>query len=287
MTSGPPEHLPRLNQVPVRLSWDSLYSLTCFTGGKEEPKNICLVPELCKMTGLSDAMRNDFRVMKDIGESTKPNPEERQRTIQGFVQRVNSNEKARKLLADWGLQFDTDLIKLNGRQLPPVQIVFSGGYTENIGGPRADWTRSATTRPVLTPVNLDHWSIIYPLESDKIMKEFFQMMKEQGRVSRHHWRRSVSIFHLNVFNDVGIASAGPRMGIRMAPPQIIKLTNLSVENYVTELSKVINPNLQLVMVIFSQANKPNYYSAVKSMCIVTKPVISQVLLRSLSASKRT
>jgi hypothetical protein len=30
-----------------------------------------LVPELCYITGMSDAMKNDFRVMKDIAEHTR------------------------------------------------------------------------------------------------------------------------------------------------------------------------------------------------------------------------
>ena len=40
-------------------------------------KNIILVPELCNMTGLTDQMRSDFRVMKDVAQFTRVTPMQR------------------------------------------------------------------------------------------------------------------------------------------------------------------------------------------------------------------
>ena len=34
--------------------------------------DIYLIPELCVVTGLTDDMRNDFHLMKEIAEVTKP-----------------------------------------------------------------------------------------------------------------------------------------------------------------------------------------------------------------------
>ncbi len=33
---------------------------------KDVGKVICLIPELCMLTGMTDAMRNDFRIMKEV-----------------------------------------------------------------------------------------------------------------------------------------------------------------------------------------------------------------------------
>ena len=38
---------------------------------KEVEKLIILVPELCFLTGMTDAMRSDFRVMKDVATYTR------------------------------------------------------------------------------------------------------------------------------------------------------------------------------------------------------------------------
>ena len=66
---------------------------------EEEPEQvICLVPELCSMTGLTDKARNDFRVMKDLAvHSISPN--QRDVAIRKFVSVVNSNEKTKEELS--------------------------------------------------------------------------------------------------------------------------------------------------------------------------------------------
>ena len=37
-----------------------------------------LVPELCFMTGMTDAMRADFKIMKEVGAFTRLTPPQRQ-----------------------------------------------------------------------------------------------------------------------------------------------------------------------------------------------------------------
>ena len=51
---------------------------------------ILLIPELCHMTGLTDEMRSDFRVMKDLAVHTRVGPKERIETMQKFVAQINS-----------------------------------------------------------------------------------------------------------------------------------------------------------------------------------------------------
>ena len=41
-------------------------------------KFLLLVPELCNLTGLTDDMRSDFRVMKDVAQFTRITPMQRQ-----------------------------------------------------------------------------------------------------------------------------------------------------------------------------------------------------------------
>ncbi len=47
-----------------------------------------LVPELCLPCGITEAMRQDFRVMKDVGEFTRLPPQRRQEAVLGFVRRI-------------------------------------------------------------------------------------------------------------------------------------------------------------------------------------------------------
>ena len=93
------------------------------------------------------------RLMVDVGRHTRLTPEQRQDSLLRFVDRVRGSEKASEVLSSWGLELERATVDLAGRLLPREQLVFGRGYRETVG-PSADWTRTATGRPVLTPVNV-------------------------------------------------------------------------------------------------------------------------------------
>ena len=43
------------------------------------------------MTGLTDAMRSDFRVMQDVAKITRITPQARRDTIDKFIKRIKGN----------------------------------------------------------------------------------------------------------------------------------------------------------------------------------------------------
>jgi len=49
----------------------------------------CLVPELCNLTGLTEAMKSDFKLMKALQIHTLVTPSVRQQSIIDFVNRIN------------------------------------------------------------------------------------------------------------------------------------------------------------------------------------------------------
>jgi len=49
----------------------------------------CLVPELCNLTGLTEAMKSDFKLMKALQMHTLITPSVRQMAIIDFVNRIN------------------------------------------------------------------------------------------------------------------------------------------------------------------------------------------------------
>ena len=54
---------------------------------------MCLVPELCYLTGLTDEMRSDFHVMKDISMYTRITPNQRQGAVKKFVTNIQGKKK--------------------------------------------------------------------------------------------------------------------------------------------------------------------------------------------------
>ena len=61
---------------------------------KDVTKIICLVPELCLMTGMTDEMKADFKIMSEVAKFTRVTPDNRQLSTLEFVKRIKavSNE---------------------------------------------------------------------------------------------------------------------------------------------------------------------------------------------------
>ena len=55
-------------------------------GGQEE--NIVLIPELCLVTGISDEMRRNFELMRDIAAQMKMSPGNRVKSLKKFNNRL-------------------------------------------------------------------------------------------------------------------------------------------------------------------------------------------------------
>ena len=53
-----------------------------------ESRNIYLIPEMCAMTGLTDDMRNDQRLMKELSNHTRISPEKRVDLARGHLAAV-------------------------------------------------------------------------------------------------------------------------------------------------------------------------------------------------------
>lgn len=131
------------------------------------------------MTGLTDKMRADFKVMKDIAEYTRISPNQRQLALRKFIRSVKGmsfaslssclimlywlsllicplfavteNPNASKTFSDWGLTLEDTTVSFEARVVPTEQIIFGGTKTTD-AGPQADWSRAATNNPCLTTV---------------------------------------------------------------------------------------------------------------------------------------
>lgn len=51
---------------------------------------VCLVPELCYLSGLDDRLRRNFTTMRKIATHTKVAPMERHQALVKYIQSVNS-----------------------------------------------------------------------------------------------------------------------------------------------------------------------------------------------------
>ncbi len=222
----------------------------------ETEKLICLVPELCMMTGMTEQMRADFKIMTEVAKFTRVTPEGRCHAMKNFVARINECPDALRILADWGIKLAPHPFNSSGRVLEPPVLHFGHGQKEMLT--RSDWSRAATNKPVLTPISLTNWVVLFPQDKANDVRRFCQTMQNLAQ----------------------------RMGITMAQPRPIKLANDRTNAYVDAMREAITPDLQLALAVVPQ-QRSDRYDAIKKLCYVEKPVASQiVLLKNITNEKK-
>ncbi|OMJ90456.1 hypothetical protein SteCoe_7154 [Stentor coeruleus] len=143
---------------------------------------ICyLLPEFCVMTGLTDEIRSDFNVMKDLAQATKKEPKARLNESAGLIKTLQTFPKTRDEIKDWQLEISSDPISLTARVISAGNIIMGDNASfrinEAIGSFDRDIQRKMYTQP-----KLDRWGIFH-CENDKklveqnLMTNLVQVMK--------------------------------------------------------------------------------------------------------------
>nr|WOZ50369.1 piwi/Ago3-like protein [Sogatella furcifera] len=215
----------------------------------EEPGLLMLVPELSYMTGLTDEMRSDFKIMKRLNMVTSLPPNLRQVKLKQFIQRVTQTPETCGLLRNWGLNLDVESVKLTGRVFTPERIYFADRTTP--GSEIADWKREAGDCKMLTAVDMKNWAVLCSRRDQQIADSFIATMRK----------------------------VGPRVGMMVAMPNCQVVQSESPAGYLTALRSVITPDLQIVVVMF-QTRREDRYAAVKKVCLTESPIPSQVVVAS-------
>ena len=80
---------------------------------------IKLLPEFCVITGLSDEIRQNFQIMKELAVHTRMGPQPRAQELSKFMVELNKNPDAAKQLTDWNLEFENNIMPIEARNFPP------------------------------------------------------------------------------------------------------------------------------------------------------------------------
>ncbi|KFP31525.1 Piwi-like 1 [Colius striatus] len=212
---------------------------------------LILIPELCFLTGLTDKMRTDFKVMKDLSTHTRLSPEQRQREIGRLSKYIQGDDNVQKELRDWGLSFDHNLLSFSGRVVQPEKIL-QGGNVFDYNPQIADWTRETRGAPVICAKPLENWLLLYPPRSCDAANTLLQCLFK----------------------------VTPSLGIRMTEAIMIEVDDRT-EAYLKALQQCVTPQTNIVFCVFSSVRKDKYDAIKKYLC-TDCPVPSQcVLARTL------
>lgn len=218
---------------------------------------ICLVPELCFLTGLTDVMRNDFKVMKDVGQYTRVTPSQRENAMKIFIKNVQNSPAAKQVLADWGMSLDLESLQLEGRILPSETLFFGNNQDFTLRN-NGDWSRAAGENKAALPIDIFNW-VVFHTQRDRQ--------------------------NTNKFVDLGIR-LGNSMGCQISRPRVICLPDDKNESYVSAIKNHVVDGVQAAVFVCPTL-RTDRYQVIKRICCNQIPVASQVIMsRTLSNDKK-
>ena len=75
---------------------------------------LCLVPELCNMTGLTDQQRANFNLMRDLAGVLHKNGQTRLQETKALMDEIQGQEKVKKYMDEWGMSFNKNPVEVKG-----------------------------------------------------------------------------------------------------------------------------------------------------------------------------
>lgn len=212
------------------------------------------VPELCHFTGITDAMRNDQNVMRDIKQHTILGPNMRINEITKFVKGSARNPEFSKALSEWKFKLDERLLRVNGRVLPTQKILFGNNRTIEPNS-SAQWDIRST--PLYKGVQIRNWCVLFPSRERDTVTGFLN-----------------DLFRVSNPIDVKFSKNF----------KMFELKNTTPSSYESMLeSQVSNKKFEFVLVIL-QNNDKFCYGTVKEYLCKKMPIPSQcVVLRTIKS----
>lgn len=207
-------------------------------------------------TGLTDAMRDNFHLMRTLAEYTRVSPAARIEKLMVFNRRLRDKPSIVGELNEWNLQLDEKLVDVPARFLQPEKIVLGSGRTVS-AGQFADWTRELHNKPLYNIARLSNWVVICMSRMRREVERFIQTLKE--------------------------SASG--MGFRIDSPRLWDIVDDRSNTYSDTLERVMSTsNPELIFCVVSN-NRADRYSAIKKKCTHDRPVASQVFLAKNLSNK--
>ncbi|EFN83189.1 Protein piwi [Harpegnathos saltator] len=209
---------------------------------------VYLVPELCRATGLTDNMRENFHLMKALSVYTHVNPETRIAKLRTFNDRLRRESKVIEELRQWNMKLDPQLLEVPARILSSENLQF---HNTAITCDEGEWSRKMQNVPLLRGKELRNWMVIGCEHERPSIEKFIKMLMDVSR----------------------------RISFRVGLPNTKWIRDDKSSTYTEQLEYYLSKfTPDLVFCVVSN-NRADRYIAIKKKCCVDRPVPSQVFLQ--------
>mmetsp|Transcript_18130 Transcript_18130/g.32433 ORF Transcript_18130/g.32433 Transcript_18130/m.32433 type:complete len:775 (-) Transcript_18130:767-3091(-) len=143
---------------------------------KERERELYLLPEFCVLTGLTDEIRADFNIMKDLANATKKEPHARLDECSKLITKIKSDPRTRGELASWRVELGETPAILTGKVLPAGRIDLGRNSNFNINEQSGSFDRDVQKAMFEQP-NLGMWGIIFAESDRRLVDSMMQNLK--------------------------------------------------------------------------------------------------------------
>ena len=222
---------------------------------------VALIPELCQLTGLTDAMRADFRLMKDLAQIVHTNAEKKVQECKNLFSTFAKNEKCKEKQKQWHLQFQDQPTQVPGFKYDAGNLVM--GPTAS-GAPNSfDIERNAREidrkiqAKMFTQPALKTWGIFHGDRDAQVANQFKSTLKQ-------------------CLDQVGYESSDP--AVHAVRP------GMRSDAWIKVLKEKLNDGVQMVVLLIpGQKGKSQLYDDLKRFLLTEYPIPSQVVLANTIA----
>ncbi|XP_055525211.1 protein aubergine-like [Wyeomyia smithii] len=209
-----------------------------------------LVPELVRLTGITDDMRRDFNLMRSLADHTRLTPDRRIARLEAFNRRLHDTQESAEVFNFWKTELDRRLVEVPARTLQPETILL---HPEDVNcrissGNDAEWQNAFRNNPMFATVALNNWYVVVPAVTEKLITGFLDCLKTVARSMR----------------------------FQIGNPQRLVIPNDATGVYVEKLNQITQKDPQLIMCIVTN-DKADRYAAIKKKCCVERAIATQVL----------
>lgn len=219
---------------------------------------IYLIPELCRMTGLTDTERANMNMMRELANHTRVSPDGRIQRLEQFSRRMRTNPKIVEELKRWDMELASKLVDIPGRILPPEYIIQGNqGRIKYVVGSDVDWTRQLRSNQMLMSATCNTWVVLTPGFMKNECREFSQLLTR----------------------------AAKGMSFNLPSPKCIEVRDDRPASYMDAIEQAIqqyNPNLLMVC---CPNIKTDRYAAIKKKTCVDHAIPTQVIIKKNLISK--
>lgn len=85
--------------------------------------DVALIPELCQLTGLTDQMRQDFRLQKDLAQIVHSTAEKKVKECAYLFQTFSENDRCKDKSKNWHIKFKEQPTQLTGYKYDAGNLV--------------------------------------------------------------------------------------------------------------------------------------------------------------------